>query len=583
MTGGGSKTVVKHNPYDDRWIKNWQKDAERKYINSSAGIRGLQHVHKSYTKPSIDRLSRASTKANKRLDELGRFNQARIRDIRGLGSDISGLRRSYSDLEKIVNKPTTTGDVKGLDSIISKLRSQYSGASTQIKNLGKDLSRTEASIRGDTKTQLNKAISDLGINQYLKTSDFNTRMSENLGALGDTLRGEFGADIAALDLPGVRDAIADAQGDIGSLTEDFAGLSSDMDWIKKLDLEGFDDRLTAQGETLRDEFSGDLTDLRSILESGRGEALANLEAQLGKDRAADILQLKQDIESGRASEIEALAGNLRQEYGDQIFDLSNTFDERMSGLQSDLGGDISSLFQQQAGLRGDLEGGLATLTSGLGTTSQQLEALRDSFGDYQTQAASNLGDVRSALESEIGDLSGSLTSGLADLQTDYLDRILGSERAGATARDELRSDLTGAIGDEAAARQSGLATEASAREAGLSEAAQARSDLGTALRGEASSALQDVYQTREQAISELSGRFGENLRAQEESLGRRIDDQSRSIDEKIGRLGSMMNYRMLGDSAGGVKMRRSKAYTSGAINTGTGQLSRTMKLKTLNI
>ena len=223
-------------------------------------------------------------------------------------------------------------------------------------------------------------------------------------------------------------------------------------------------------------------------------------------------------------------------------------------------------------MRGDLEGGLATLTSGLGTTGQQLEALRDSFGDYQTQAASNLGDVRSALESEIGDLSGSLTRGLADMQTDYLDRILGSERAGATARDALRTDLTGALGSESEARRSGLA-----------EAAQARSDLGTALRGEASSALQDVYKTREQAISDLSGRFGENLRAQEESLGRRIDDTSRAVDEKIGRLGSMMNYRMLGDSAGGVKMRRSKAYTSGAVNTGTGQLSRTMKLKTLNI
>ena len=143
-----------------------------------------------------------------------------------------------------------------------------------------------------------------------------------------------------------------------------------------------------------------------------------------------------------------------------------------------------------------------------------------------------------------------MTSGLSDIKSDYQDRILG---------------------------------ESEARQTGLAEAAQARSDLGTALRGEASSALQDVYKTREQAISDLSGRFGENLRAQEESLGRRIDDQSRTIDEKIGKLGSMMNYRMLGDSAGGVKMRRSKAYTSGAINTGTGQLSRTMKLKTLNV
>ena len=525
VSGGGTKHV--ENKYDDQWIKDWQKDAEEKYNTSSAYIKGLQHVQKNFNVPEINRLSGESTEAYRRLDELGNWNSDRIREIQGLGGDISGLRGDLSDLRSIVDRPTTTGDVTGLDDIISNLQSQYSSADSAIGNLSSDLSTN-----------------------YLKTSDFNTRMSDNLGALGDTLRGEFGADIAALDLPGVRDAITSAQGDIGSLTEDFAGLSSDMDWIKKLDLEGFDDRLSEQGATLRDEFSGDLTDLRGILESGRGEALANLEAQLGKDRAADLRQLKQDVETGRASEIERLAGNLRQEYGDQLFDLSDTFDERLSGVQSELGDDISSLFSQQAGLRGDLEGGLATLTSGLGTTSEQLSALRDSFGDYQTQAASNLGDVRSALESEIGDLSGSLTSGLSDIKSDYQDRILG---------------------------------ESEARQTGLAEAAQARSDLGTALRGEASSALQDVYKTREQAISDLSGRFGENLRAQEESLGRRIDDQSRTIDEKIGKLGSMMNYRMLGDSAGGVKMRRSKAYTSGAINTGTGQLSRTMKLKTLNV
>ena len=197
--------------------------------------------------------------------------------------------------------------------------------------------------------------------------------------------------------------------------------------------------------------------------------------------------------------------------------MSNTFDDRLSGLQSDLGGSIQDLF----GDTGELRSGLDTLTSDLGTTSQQLEALRDSFGDYQTQAASNLSDVRSALQTEIGDVEGSLTAGL--------------------------------------------------------------SDLGTSLRGEAADAIKDVYQTRQQALSGLEGRFGENLRAQEEGLTRRIDEQAAAIDDKIGRLGSMMNYRMLGDSAGGVKMRRSKAYKSGAVSTGIGQLSRTMKLKTLNI
>jgi hypothetical protein len=530
--GGGGAS------YNDQWIKDWQSEAEKREVDY---VDRFQTGHEGQGK-QIDDLFTRSSEATRRLNELGTWNTDRINEISGLSGDlssltgdVSGLSSQLSDLEGLVNTPTTVGDVSGLDDIIQNLQTRYTD------------------VAGDV-------------------SGLDTRMTQNLDALGSTLRGEFGADIQALNLPAVRDAINAAQGDIGGLTEDFAGLSSDMDWIKKLDLEGFDDRLSEQGSNIRSEFKGDLTDLQNILESGRGEDLANLENQLGKDRAADLLQLRQDVESGRASEIEALAGNLRQEYGDQLFDLSDTFDERLSGIQSELGGDISSLFSQQGDLRGDLEGGLATLTSDLGTTSQQLGALRDSFGDYQTQAASNLGDVRSALESELGDLSGSLTSGLADVKTDYLDRILGESQARQSG-----------LATEASARQSGLATEASARQSGLAEAAEARSELGTSLRGEASSALQDVYKTREQAISDLSGRFGENLRAQEESLGRRIDDTSKAVDEKIGRLGSMMNYRMLGDSAGGVKMRRSKAYKSGAVSTGTGQLSRTMKLKTLNL
>jgi hypothetical protein len=576
-------------------------------------------------------------------------------------------------------------------------------------------------------------------------------MDQNLGALGETLRGEFGADIAALDLPGVRDSISAARGDISSLTEDFAGISSDMDWIKQLDLGTFDDRLTAQatdfsgrlssaedrfsnllgGQTenltnlisesegrlqsdldsattarerlaselssglqqgsearqalaqqlsdqgydidnlstqllgyrddltdYQNQFRDDLTDLRGVVGTERELALGQLEDQIGQDRTADLLRLRQGIEAGTTSEIERMAGNLRQEYGDQIFDLTDTFgkgQEENRLARQELGADIQDLFGRS--LAQDVS--VAGLTSNVGTLGQNLDSLKSSFGDFKLDAATNLGNVQRALQSEIGDLSGSLTSGLADIQTDYLDKILGSERAGATAREGLRSDLTGAIGTEAAAREAGLAseaaareglrsdltgaigTEAAAREAGLASEATAREGLRSDLTGaigteaearrsglateaaarqsglateaaarqsglateatareaglqsaqaertrlaeEASRGFQDVYKTREQAISDLSGRFGENLRAQEESLGRRIDDTSKAVDEKIGRLGSMMNYRMLGDSAGGVKMRRSKAYKSGAVNTGTGQLSRSLKLKTLNI
>ena len=40
---------------------------------------------------------------------------------------------------------------------------------------------------------------------------------------------------------------------------------------------------------------------------------------------------------------------------------------------------------------------------------------------------------------------------------------------------------------------------------------------------------------------------------------------------------------MLGDSAEGVKIRRSRAYNTGRTRSGTGQLNRSMKINTLNI
>jgi hypothetical protein len=735
--GGGTTNV--ENPYDDQWIHDWQRAAEatgdvfRGNIDalSTANLDRFNENQSQSTQ--IGDLFTRSDEATRRLNELGGWNQDRI-------NEISGLRTSLSDLETAFgNRTTSVGDVTGLDSIIQNLQNQYSGSATDISNLQSGISGLQSGIGGlqsglsnletSTRQQLDSAIQGLGINNYLKTSDFNTRMSENLGALGETLRGEFGADIAALDLPGVRDSISAARGDLSSLTEQFAGISSDMDWIKQLDLGTFDDRLTAQatdfsgrlsstedrfadllggqtgnltnliseseqrlqqdlgdaatarqglrsdlatglqqgatareglrsdlatglqqGTTARErlaselssglqqgsearqalaqqlsdqgydidnlstqllgyrndltdyqnQFRDDLTDLRGVVGTERELALGKLEDEIGQDRTADLLKLRQGIEAGTTSEIERMAGNLRQEYGDQIFDLTDTFgkgQEENRLARQELGADIQDLFGRS--LAQDVS--VAGLTSNVGTLGQNLDSLKSSFGDFKLDAATNLGNVRRALEGEIGDLSGSLTSGLADLQTDYLDRILGSERAGATARDELRSDLTGALGSETAAREAGLASEAAARQSGLaSEAAARQSGLAseasareaglasaqserTRLAEEASRGFQDVYKTREQAISDLSGRFGENLRAQEESLGRRIDDQSRAIDEKIGRLGSMMNYRMLGDSAGGVKMRRSKAYKSGAVNTGTGQLSRTMKLKTLNI
>ena len=430
---------------------------------------------------------------NRDIRKLRSSNDIRHRETqankKGLGNLKSWSERELGLLTKrLDNWDTTTdvGEVVGLDKVLGNLKKDY-----------------QSDIKG-VETQLG---------DYLKTGDFNTRMTDNLDALGQTLRGEFGEQIGSLDIEGVRKSIQDQGGDLSTLTEDFAGISKDVDWLKGLDLGGLDDRLSQQGTNFTNlinqqgsnfqdqltnqqtQFKGDLTDLQNILESGRGEALANLESAVGKDRAADLLNLRQQLEEGRLSDIQGMAGNLRQEFGDQVFDLSDTFDQRLGDVQTALGGDISKLFKES----GSLQSGIDTLTSGLGTTTQQLESLRDSFGDYKTDAATNLANVEKAFGKEVGDLGTEFTGRLSDL----------------------------------------------------------RSDLDTSWTGK---------------LEEQNQKFQDQFRQGESDLNKRLSDIS-----------SSMNYRMLGDSAQGVKIRRSRAYNQGKTRSGTGQLGRSMKISTLNI
>ena len=89
----------------------------------------------------------------------------------------------------------------------------------------------------------------------MKTSTFNERMDDRLGELKSTLRGDFGKEIASLNLGKIREDIAKADGDLGELSTKFAGLSKDVDWIKDLDLGSFDEKLAEQGTTLENRFS----------------------------------------------------------------------------------------------------------------------------------------------------------------------------------------------------------------------------------------------------------------------------------------------------------------------------------------
>ena len=496
----------------------------------------------------------------------------------------SGLGTVTTDInllkDRLDNWNTTTeiGDVQGLDDIISNLKTNYQTNQTDLANLQTNLD----SLSGSVGDQIKSATDALGLNNYMKTSDFDSRMTDNLDALGQTLRGEFGDQIGSLDLEGVRQSIADQGGDLSKLTTDFSGLTSDVDWIKGLDLDGLDDRINTQGTNLtnlintqgtnlanlintqgtnfqdqlttqKSDWKGDLTDLQNILESGRGEALANLETQLGKDRAADLLNLRQQLEAGTLTDIQAMAGNLRQEFGDDVSDLSTTFEGKLGDVQEALGGDISKLFKES----GSLQSGLDTLTSGLGTTSQQLEALQGSFGQYKDDAAINLANIQQAFGKQVGDLGTDFTKQLGNIRSSTASDILG-----------LSGDIAGARSD-AATGLAGLTTQTAKDIAG------AKAEAATAVSGLRSD-LTDKLTAQDTA-------WADRLKAQDTAWQTQFQTSTDALNKRLSDISASQNYRTLGDSAQGVKIRRSRAYNTGRTRSGTGQLGRSMKISTLNI
>jgi len=465
-----------------------------------------------------------------RMSEIGRleqFNRDRLEEIQGINTRTDANTADLRALETIIdnwNTTTQVSDVPDIGSTLDNLLQKYnfatksdlvntpatpSGVNTNLPVVkgtlgGPDLSGylTDEDLAKKGFLTLDNLPGPPDLEGYMKTSDFNTRMTERLGALKDTLRGEWGADIPTLDLSQVNQDIAAVGGDLSKLTNKFAGLSSNVDWLKDLDLGGLEGRIGTDLSDLETSIAGDrrgdLTDLKGILETGRGEALKNLQDTMGRDRAADLLELREKIDKDRLSDTEALAGNLRHEFGKQVFDLSDTYDQRLGDLQSSLGGDISKLFTKS----GDLDSGIAALTSGLGTTSQQLEALRESFGDYKTDAATNLDNVRSAFSDTVGDLGTDFTKRLGDLGSSTARDILGIEKS-------FKSDLAGARSD-AALGLAGARSDAALGLAGLrtdaaADVASARSDAAAGLAGLRTSTAADVASARSEAASGIAG------------------------------------------------------------------------------
>lgn len=102
------------------------------------------------------------------------------------------------------------------------------------------------------------------------------------------------------------------------------------------------------------------------------------------------------------------------------------------------------------------------------------------------------------------------------------------------------------------------------------------------------------YLDLESALGKASDQFGTRLddmqtdwqdkfKKGQASLGDKITSQGSAFDKRLRDLSASMNYKMLDDSATGVQTRRSQAFKSGKTSKGTGQLGRSLRLKSLNI
>lgn len=340
----------------------------------------------------------------------------------------------------------------------------------------------------------------------------------------------------------IADLLAQNEKQAGTLSSQAASIADQAGLISglqgsKLDASAFTDYQSTQ-KSLTDSLQNQLSLLESK-KTGIGD-VTGLQSYL--DDMTAKYDASGDALSGELDALKALQTSMSDEFKDAFESQSLSIADIQSAL-SDSQGDISSLTEQFTGLSGDLSQLEKDLMADYGSKIQDLSdtfnidfakvyedlaAQQEDFSQYQDEAATNLSNVQTALETKLGDQYGELTSGLADLQSATDQQILDVYKSGEEAVSALDTKFSGQLGETAAD-------------------------------------------------------FKSQLESQSTSLQDQIAESEAATEQKLGQIGSLMNYRMLGDNAAGIKMRRSKAYTSGAVNTGTNQLSRSMKLQTLNL
>ena len=244
---------------------------------------------------------------------------------------------------------------------------------------------------------------------------------------------------------------------------------------------------------------------------------------------------------------------------DYLTNLTTQFDDSSAEITAlqDLQTQLQAADLEQGQATADIQAALTAAEGNLSTLTSDFAGLESDLGDLETT-------LKSDYESQISDLSDTFDVDLEEVYAKFDEEKLAFE----DYQTKAAQDLTDV--------QTALETQFGE---GYDDLTSGLADLQSATDQQ----FLDVYKTGEEAIQSLDEKFAGQLQDQSTSLQEQIEASAQSTEDKIGQVAALQNYRMIGDSAGGIKMRRSKAYSSGAVNMGTGQLSRSMKLQTLNL
>jgi len=372
---------------------------------------------------------------------------------------------------------------------------------------------------------------------------------------------------------------------------------TDIDYLRK-DLDAWNEDRRLENEADRT----DITDIQKDLSAtggGLGQQVAVLESYFSDEdqltRLSDLDNViqgafgnvvtneKGEVISGTMSEdgtfISEGAGTqaLAKLYADSDANLQTG----LQGLRDQIDSDWMDKTFGQRDEEGNLVGGGMTfdeISQSITKQDQTTAGLKEDFtGLFKTGGAGDIALSKLFEQDDQGNYTGDIGTALTDLTTDLTDkynldnldtRFSSLETSAATVADLDKRLKVGGHIDTELGKIGGLTADVGNIQSDLKGLTGEGGTIDT-LRGDA-----------EQWVSDLST----SAQTERDRIEQMVGTASTQWNQRLTDLSASMDYRTLGDSATGVRTRKSKARSLGKTNFGTGQLNRSMRtLSGLNL